>query len=88
MSLAKCSMKRARKRRSQVNLTIDPSLLQRVRELMKDIGETSLSNFTEGLYDCVLRDTCEGCPSYEELPAEEKAKIKGKVGVGKWVEDD
>jgi len=30
-----------------------------------------------------MRDSCEGCPAYENLPEEEKAKITGKVGVGK-----
>ena len=78
-----CELKRSRKRRVQVNLTIDPAILLRIRELMGEQGETSLSSFTEGLYDCILRDDCEGCPAYGELPEEEKAKITGKVGVGK-----
>ena len=52
---------------------------------MAKVGETSLSAFTESLYECVLRDSCEGCPVYENLPEEEKAKITGKVGVGKWI---
>lgn len=81
-----CSIRKPRKRRAQINLTIDPDLLRKVRELMKQLGEPSLSNFTEGLYDCVLRDECEGCPAYDELPQKEKAKIKGKVGVGKCIE--
>jgi hypothetical protein len=87
LTLTKCAMKRTKKRRKQINLTIDPDLLSRVRKLMRELGETSLSNFTEGLYDCVLRDSCDGCPAYEDLPEGEKAKIKGKTGVGKWVED-
>ena len=88
MTLAKCALKRARKRRAQVNLTIDPDLLNRIRKLMYEMGENSLSNFTEGLYDCVLRDDCEGCPAYESLPDDEKSKIKGKLGVGKWIDED
>lgn len=81
-----CSLRRPRKRRAQINLTIDPNLLRKVRDLMKQQGEPSLSNFTEGLYECVLRDDCEGCPAYDELSEEEKAQITGKTGVGKWTE--
>jgi len=84
MATATCLTKRLRKRRVQINLTIDPDVLNRIRDLMGELGETSLSNFTEGLYECVLRDTCEGCSAYESLSEEEKAEITGKVGVGKW----
>lgn len=84
MSTAVCLSKRLRKRRIQVNLTIDPAVLNKIRDFMGELGETSLSNFTEGLYECVLRDSCEGCPTYDDLPEEEKAQITGKVGVGKW----
>ena len=86
MSIAPCSLKRSRKRRVQINLTIDPIVLSKIRELMNTLEETSLSKFTEGLYECVLRDDCEGCPAYEDLPEEEKAQITGKTGVGKWTE--
>ena len=85
MAMTVCALKRPRKRRSQINLTIDPDVLRRVRDLMSELGETSLSNFTEGLYECVLRDDCEGCLAYEELPDDEKRKIKGKIGVGKQI---
>jgi hypothetical protein len=85
MVTAVCMLARTRKHRVQVNLTIDPDLLDKVRNLMNKIGESSLSRFTEGLYDCILRDDCKGCPAYEELPKEEKSKITGKVGVGKQV---
>jgi len=81
-----CSLRRPRKRRAQINLTIDPNLLRKVRDFMKQLGEPSLSNFTEGLFECVLRDDCAGCPAYDELPEEEKAKIRRAVGVGKWTE--
>lgn len=89
MATTICRYKRPRRHRLQVNLTIDPHVLERVKQFMGEIGETSLSNFVEGLFECVLRDTCEGCPGYEELPDDEKAKIVGKFGVGKWeFEDD
>ena len=89
MATTICRYKRPRRHRPQVNLTIDAHVLERVKEFMAEIGETSLSNFVEGLFECVLRDTCEGCPAYDELPQEDKAKITGKVGVGKWeFEDD
>ena len=83
MAMKKCGFRRSKKRRVQINLTIDPTLISRIRKLMGELEETSLSNFTEGLFDCVLRDDCVGCPTFEELPEEEKAEIEGKVGVGK-----
>lgn len=85
MATTACLLKRPRKRRVQINLTIDPDVLHKVRDLMNELGETSLSNFTEGLYECVLRDTCDGCSAYEELPDDEKRRIKGKIGVGKQI---
>lgn len=88
MATAVCMLAKTRKRRVQINLTIDPDVLHKVRDLMSELGETSLSSFTEGLYDCVLRDDCEGCPAYEGLPEEDKVKIKGKVGVGKQIIDE
>ena len=88
MATAVCLLKRPRKRRVQINLTIDPDVLAKVRDLIGEVGESSLSNFTEGLYECVLRDDCEGCPAYEELPDEEKEKITGKVGTGKWITEE
>ncbi len=88
MATAVCMLARPRKRRVQINLTIDPDVLHKVRDLMNELGETSLSSFTEGLYDCVLRDDCEGCSAYEGLPEAEKVRIKGKVGVGKQIIDE
>lgn len=88
MAMTVCALKRPRKRRGQINLTIDPDVLRRVRDLMSELGETSLSNFTEGLYECVLRDTCDGCPAYEELSDAEKRKVKGKIGVGKQIVEE
>ncbi len=49
MATAVCLSKRPRKRRVQINLTIDPDVLNKIRDLMGELGETSLSNFTEGL---------------------------------------
>ena len=88
MAAIACSLKVPRKRRVQVNLTIDPPVLRRIRDLMSQLGETSLSAFTEGLYECVLRDTCDGCPAYEELSDAEKGKVKGKIGVGKQIVEE
>lgn len=88
MATAICKHKLPRRHRVQVNLTLDRHVLDGARNLMAEIGETSLSNFVEGLIDCVLRDTCEGCSAYEELPEAEKAKITGKVGAGKWTTED
>ena len=82
MATAICLLKRPRKRRTQINLTIDPNTLTRVRQLMVELGETSLSSFTEGLYECILRDSCEDCPTFEALPPEERERIVGKIGVG------
>ena len=81
----RCLPKREKKVRTLFTLTIDPEVLVKVKEFMRSIGEDNLSAFTEGLYLCVMRDTCEGCPAYDELPEEEKAKVTGKgAGVGKW----
>lgn len=83
-----CSLRRPRKRRVQINLTIDSDVLKKVRNFMKQNEETSLSSFTEGLYECVLREDCEGCPAYDDLEEEEKTEITGKAGVGKWTTSD
>lgn len=88
MATAICLLKGPRKRRVQINLTIDPDVLAKVRDLMSELSETSLSSFTEGLYECVLRDDCRDCPAYENLPDEEKEKITGKIGVGKWTTNE
>ena len=88
MVTAVCLLRKPHKRRTQINLTIAPDVLSKIRELMAEVGETSLSAFTESLYECVLRDSCEGCPAYENLPEDEKVKITGKVGVGKWITNE
>jgi hypothetical protein len=71
-----------------VNITLDPHIIEKARKFMAEIGETSFSSLVEGLIDCVVRETCEGCPAYEDLPESEKAKIKGKVGAGKQLVDE
>lgn len=88
MATAICKRKLPRRHRVQVNLTLDPHILEDARKLMAEIGEVSLSNFVEGLIECVLRDSCEGCSAYDDLPDEEKARISGKVGAGKWITED
>ena len=54
---------------------------------MEREGETNLSAAIQGFIDCGIRDTCEDCPFYEELPEDEKDEVKGKAGVGKWVDE-
>ena len=54
---------------------------------MKREGDTNLSSVIEGFIDCGIRDTCDGCPHYGEMPEEEKAQFKDKVGVGKWTDE-
>ena len=89
MTAIVCSKRqRPRRHRQQVNITLDPHIIEKARDFMAEIGETSFSNFVEGLIDCAARETCEGCPSYEELPDEKKAAITGKVGVGKQITDN
>lgn len=80
-----CNRKRPRRHRVQVNITLDPHILEKGKEYMTKIGETSLSSFVEGLIDCIVRETCEGCPAYEDLPEKEKDRIEDKVGVAKRI---
>ena len=77
-----CLPPREKKTRTLLTLNIDPEVIKRVKEFMHSIGEENLSAFTESLYLCIMRDSCEGCSSYENLPDEVKVKITGKVGVG------
>lgn len=84
MKFVNCQRKRAKRHRTTLSITIDPHLLDDLKRWMEKEGETNLSAVIEGFIDCGIRDTCEGCPAYEELPEAEKAKITGKAGVGKW----
>ena len=86
MVVINCDRKRVKRHRTTLSITIDPHVLDALKQWMKKEGETNLSAVIEGFIDCGIRDTCEGCPAYEELPEAEKAKIKGKAGVEKWIE--
>ena len=77
-----CLPPRGKKTRTLLTLNIDPDVIKQVKEYLHSIAEDNLSAFTEKLYLCIMRDGCEGCPSYENLPEEVKVKITGKVGVG------
>ena len=68
----------------RISLSVDPDVWRRFKAKAKENGEKNLSALVESLMVCYTYDNCEQCPSYQELPAEEKAKVKGKVGVGKW----
>ncbi len=88
MATIVCNRKRPRRHRLQVNITLDPHIIEKARVYMAKIGETSMSSFIEGLIDCAVRDTCDGCPNYEEMPEEEQAKVTGKRGAGKQITED
>ena len=88
MGFKKCNRKRAKRHRVTLSITIDPHILDFLKKWMEREGKSNLSAVIEGFIDCGIRDTCEGCPYYEELPPEEKEEIKGKVGVGKWTDEE
>ncbi len=88
MKTVKCKRTRPKRQRPTLSITIDPHVLDGLKKWMERDGGTNLSAAIQGFIDCGIRDACEGCPAYEELPDEEKAKITGKVGVGKWIEAD
>ena len=75
MRIVNCERKHDRRHRRTVSITMDPHILDGLRQWMKKEGETNLSAVIEGFIDCGIRDTCEGCP-YDEEGQE-------KVGVGK-----
>ncbi len=88
MRITNCEKGRVKKRRRRtLSITIDPHVLDALKQWMEKEGERNLSAVIEGFIDCGIRDTCDGCPDYEELPQEEKDKISRKVGVGKWEKD-
>ena len=84
MEFVQCSKKREKRHRTTLSVTIDPHVLDALKKWMEREGETNISAVIEGFVDCGTRDTCEGCPAYEELPEEETEQVKGKAGVGKW----
>lgn len=84
MVATNCQRKRVRRRRTTLSITINPDVLDALKRWMEKEGETNLSAVIEGFIDCGIRDSCEGCPHYEELPEEKKDAIVDKVGVKKW----
>ena len=74
--ITNCQVKRAKRHRLSLSITIDPHVLQALKNWMKREGETNISAVIEGFIDCGVRDTCDGCPYAEE--GTEKAGI-GKV---------
>ena len=74
----------ARPRRTTVAVNLNEEVLKKLKDEMQRLGEDNFSRFVEGIFECFLRETCKGCPAYEDLPDKEKAKITGKIGVGKW----
>ena len=84
MAIVNCNRKRGKRHRTSLSITIDPHVLDNLKQWMKKEGETNLSSVIEGFIDCGIRDSCDGCPYYTDVPEEEKAKVDDKVGVGKW----
>lgn len=76
MRIINCDRKRDKRHRTTLSITIDPHVLDALKLWMDKEGETNLSAVIEGFIDCGVRDTCDGCPYYED-PKQEK------VGVGK-----
>jgi len=89
MATIACTVrKRPKRHRTVVSLTLDPHILASLKNEMVRLGETNFSNFVEGIFECFLRESCDGCPAYEELPEDEKTKVTGKVGAGKWTTNE
>lgn len=84
MNTVKCKRTRPRKKRPTLSITIDPHVLDGLKKWMEGEGETNMSATIQGFIECGIRDTCDGCPYYEELPDDEKEEVTGKAGVGKW----
>lgn len=76
MRITNCERKHSKRHRTTLSITIDPHILDALKQWMDREGETNLSAVIEGFIVCGVRDTCEGCP-YVESPDQEK------VGVGK-----
>ena len=69
----------------RISLSVDPEVWRKFKAKAEEKGEKNISSLVESLMVCYTYDTCEECPSYQELPQEEKAKVRGKIGVGKWI---
>ena len=87
MNTVRCKKTRPKRHRPTLSITIDPHALQGLKDWMKREGETNLSQAIQGFIECGIRDTCEGCPYYDELMSEDKEEGKGKAGVGKWTSE-
>ena len=81
--VTRCERKRSKRHRTTLSITIDPHVLQALKVWMEREGETNLSATIEGFIDCGVRDSCDGCPYYDETTPEEGEKAEGKIGVGK-----
>ena len=79
MVMINCERKRVKRHRTSLSITIDPHVLEALKQWMKREGETNMSAVIEEFIDCGVRDTCEGCPYLEEEGQE-------KVGVFKAAE--
>lgn len=86
MPFERCDRKRPKRHRTTLSITIDPHVLEALRKWMEKEGETNLSAAIESFIDCGVRDSCEGCPYYDEPSLEETKETKesvAKVGVRK-----
>lgn len=89
MAIRSCVVReRPKRHRAVISLTLDPHVVASLKDEMRRLDEKNFSNFVEGIFECFLRESCEGCPTYEELTDEEKVKITGKVGAGKWITEE
>lgn len=86
MNTVNCKWSRPRSKRPTLSITIDRHALDGLKKWMIKEGESNISAVIQGFIECGIRDTCEGCPYYEDLPEDEKGKVKGKAGVGKWTD--
>lgn len=80
VAVGNCQIKRTKRHRTSLSITIDRHVLDALKQWMKQEGETNLSAVIEGFIECGVRDTCDGCPYAEEEGQE-------KVGVGKVAEE-
>ena len=87
MNTVKCKKTRPKRQRPTLSITIDPHVLDGLKKWMIREKETNLSAAIQGFIECGIRDSCDDCPYYEELPEDEKEEIKGKAGVGKWTDE-
>lgn len=87
MNTVKCKRIRPKRQRPTLSITIDPHVLEGLKNWMEREKETNLSATIQGFIECGIRDTCEGCPYYEGLPEDEKEQVKGKASVGKWISE-